>query len=64
MFVKLLGITVKNGIDDFMQQLATLVNLYVLDHRTTWCSYLHQLQECRLFCGFSVCLVLYWLVKN
>ena len=29
------GPTIKNGIDDFMQQLATQVNLYVLDHGAT-----------------------------
>jgi hypothetical protein len=35
MFVNLQRLTIKNGIDDFMQQLATLVNLYVLDHGNT-----------------------------
>jgi len=33
--VNLRGLTIKNGIGDFVQQLATLVNLYVLDHGTT-----------------------------
>ena len=34
LFVNLRGLTIKNGLD-FMQQLATLVNLYVLDHGIT-----------------------------
>jgi len=34
-FVNLRGLTIKIGTDNFMQQLATLVNLYVLDHGTT-----------------------------
>jgi hypothetical protein len=37
MFVTLRGLTVKNGTDDFMQQLATLVSWYeyMLDHTIT-----------------------------